>query len=120
MRTFLTVVTTILVAGAGEAHAANLAVIAQPPTILNLVVLIVSAVAAVVCFGIVGAVKGGQMQRAWQIFMFGFVLLALSQITMLLPVFEIVALPIWISPALMAGCLALLTYGVVEVKRVLA
>lgn len=120
MRTTFAVTTTILLAGTGEAHAANLAVIAQPPTILNLVVLIVSGVAAAVCFRIVSAVKGGQLAKAWQVFMIGFALLAASQVAMLLPTFEVAAVPIWLAPALMAVCLGLMAYGVFEVKRILA
>ena len=120
MRKGLAAAVLFTLLGVGNAHATNLAVISQPPTILNLVVLVIACVATLVCIQVSGAVKGGQLSRAWQMFMTGFGVLALSQIAMLLDTFEIVALPLWIAPLLMAVCLGLLAYGVFEAKRILA
>ena len=120
MRKGLAAVALFTLMGVGNAHAANLAVISQPPTILNLVVLVIACLATMVCVQISGAVKGGQLSRAWQMFMIGFGVLALSQVAMLLNTLEIIVLPLWIAPLLMAVCLGLLAYGVFEAKRILA
>jgi len=112
--------TFVLVIGFGNrAEAANLAVITSPPTILNLGTLLLALAAVVVGFQLLQAVRGGSLSRPWQIFIGGFAVLSLSQLSMLLQSFEIVSLPVWVTPALMILCAGIFFYGLFETKRVL-
>jgi hypothetical protein len=104
---------------AGEAQAANLAVIKSPPTILDLAVLLLTFAAIVVGYQLLGSLKGGYLSKCWQLFIGGFAVVALSQIAKLLQVFEIVSLPVWIAPLLLVGGVGVLFYGVFETKRIL-
>ena len=112
--------TVVLLAGLSEAtYAANLAVTAQPPTILNLLVFVAACVALFVSARVLGAVKGGHLSKSWQLFVVGFAILALCQVAVLLQVFEIIALPVWAAPALLVGSVGVLLYGLYEAKRIL-
>jgi hypothetical protein len=104
----------------GNAHAANLAVITSPPTILNLVIFLLACAGAVVGLQLLGVLKGGQLSKAWQIFVAGFAILALCQVSILLQTFEVLALPVWVSPALAVIWAGVFFYGVFETRRVLA
>ena len=105
---------------AGRAEAANLAVITQPPTILNLAVFLVAGAAVVICLQVWSVVKGGYLSRSWQLFGAGFALLLISQLSVLLQTFEIVVLPVWVTPTLLALMAALFCYGAFETRRVLS
>jgi len=105
---------------ATDANAANLAVITSPPTLLNLVILLLACAGIVLGLQLLGVLKGGYLSRAWQIFVAGFGVLALCQVTILLQTFEIVALPTWVSPALAVIWAGVFFYGVFETRRVLA
>jgi len=114
------VFTAVVCAGwAGEAQAANLAVIKSPPTILDLVVLLLAFAAVAVGYQLLGSLKGGYLSRSWQLFIGGFAVVALSQIAKLLHTFEIVVLPVWIAPMLLVCGVGVLFYGVFETKRIL-
>jgi hypothetical protein len=104
----------------GNAQAANFAVITAPPTILNLLVLGLGVAGIAIGFQVMKVLKGGFLSRAWQIFVAGFAVLVLAQVSVLLPTFEIVALPSWVSPGLTVLWVGTLFYGVFETKRVLA
>lgn len=105
---------------AADANAANLAVITSPPTLLNLVILLLACAGVIIGLQLLGVLKGGYLSRAWQIFVAGFGVLALCQVTILLQTFEIVALPAWVSPALAVIWAGVFFYGVFETRRVLA
>jgi len=114
------VFTAIVCAGwAGDAHAANLAVIKSPPTILDLVVLLLAFAAIAVGYQLLGSLKGGYLSKSWQFFIGGFGVLALSQVAKLLGTFEILTLPVWIAPMLLVCGVGVLFYGVFETKRIL-
>lgn len=104
----------------GSANAANLAVITNPPTILNLLVLLVAVGAMVVGFKLIDALRGGLLQKSWKMFMIGFGVLVLAQASYLLQTFEIVLWPIWVTPALMTIWSGLFFYAVFETRRVLS
>ncbi len=119
MRKNLFLTAVCIVALSGRAEAANLAVITSPPTILNTLILLLACAAVAVCIRIMAAVKGGYLSKAWQVFVIGFVVLAISQIASLLQTFEVVALPGWVTPALMVLWAGIFFYGVFETKRIL-
>lgn len=105
---------------AGDTYAVNLAVITSPPTLLNVVILILAFAGVIIGLQLLGLLKGGYLSRAWQIFVAGFGVLALCQITILLQTLEIVTLPAWVSPALAVVWAGVFFYAVFETRRVLA
>lgn len=104
---------------AGSVEAANLAVIKNPPTILNLAVLLLALAGVIIGLQLLGVLKGGFLSRAWQIFVAGFGILVLAQVAVLLQTFEIVTLPAWVAPSLMVLFAGVFFYGIFETKRVL-
>ena len=110
----------IILSQTGSANAANLAVITSPPTILNLIILFVAVAAMVVGFKLLDALRGGLLQKSWKMFMVGFGVLVLAQASALLQTFEILTLPIWVTPGLMMIWSGLFFYAVFETRRVLS
>ncbi len=102
-----------------DAHATNFAVITNPPTLLNLFVLLGACAAAIICIQVFGVLRGGYLGRSWQMFVGGFVLLALSQISMLVQSFEVLTVPGWVTPLLMLTMVATFFWGVFESRKVL-
>jgi predicted membrane channel-forming protein YqfA (hemolysin III family) len=116
-----TAVTLLLVVGlTGRTEAANLAVIASPPTLMNLVVLGLAVAAIVIGIPLLRVIKGGYLCRPWQLFIAGFGVLALAQFLGLLRTLEIAAIPMWLTAALMAVSVGAFFYGVFETKKVLS
>jgi hypothetical protein len=109
-----------IVGSASQAQAANLAVITSPPTFLCAFALLVACAGLAFCLQVLSLVKGGLFSRIWQVFVLGFVLLALSQTAVLLGNFEILTLPAYVVPALMLLMAGLFTYGIMEAKRILS
>ncbi len=103
----------------GQAMAANLAVITTPPTMLKFVVFGVAIGCLVVSFRVLNVLKGGLLSRSWQVFMFGFALLAAGQLASLLGDFEIVNMPSFVAPALWVAMSGLFLYGIFEAKKIL-
>ena len=120
MRKYAVICGLILLGNAGSAEAANLAVITNPPTALSAVVFLVACAGLAFGFQVLSLVKGGLFSRIWQMFIGGFLLLALSQAAILLEQFEILVLPGFVVPALLLGMAAVFSYGIVEAKRVLS
>ena len=106
-------------APASEAHAANLAVITSPPTLLNIVVLAGAVVCTLGAYRVIGLVRGGLLSRSWQFLAGGFAVLALAQLLSLIGALELVALPAFVVPTLLAVMAGLIAYGVYEVARTL-
>ena len=108
-----------LLFSAGNAHAANFAVITSPPTLLSLIVFL----GAVACLWgglkVISLVKGGFLQRSWQIFLGSFIVLSLSQLLNLLHDFEIIAVPQYVVPALLTVTTGLFFYAIFETKKTL-
>jgi hypothetical protein len=109
-----------IIALSGNAHAANLAVITSPPTIMNLVVMLLGVAGVVIGIQLLSSLRGGMMVKAWQIFVAGFGVLVLGQLSILLQTFEIASLPGWVSPGLMVLWAGTFFYGAFEAKRILS
>ncbi len=115
----LLLLTVILASSAIEAHAANFAVITSPPTMVNLLVLIIAGISLGGSFKVLALVRGGQLSKSWQLFTAGFAVLALSQIANALDTFEIMAVPEYLVPTCIAIMGALFLYGVILTTRTL-
>lgn len=109
----------MVLASAARADAANLAVITNPPTIVNLLVF----VGAVACAGgaikVFGLVRGGRLSKSWQLFIVGFILLAVSEIILLCQTVEVLTLPEFVVPTLLAAMAVVFLFGILEVKKTL-
>ena len=108
------------VTGTGQAWAANFAVITSPPTLLNFFILLVAVGCLVGSFKVLSLVRGGKLFKSWQIFMLGFVVLALCQLAILLKDFEIFGIPGVVIPALLFLMSGLFLYGIFETGRTLS
>jgi hypothetical protein len=120
MKRYTAVPAGLLLLLSPSAHAANLAVITQPPTIFNLVVLVVAVVGIVGAFRVADLVRGGLLFKSWQLFIVGFLVLALAQIAALVHSFAIVSLPTFVVPLLLVVMVGLFAYGVFEARRTLS
>lgn len=102
-----------------NAYAANFAVITSPPTILSILIFVVSLGCLFGVVRILSLVKGGYLSKSWQLFMSSFIILALSQFVNLLNVFEILAVPSFMVPALLVITTGLFLFAIFETKRTL-
>jgi hypothetical protein len=109
---------SILIAS-DQVFAANIGVITSPPTLLNLVVLGVAIGCLVGSFKLLDVLKGGLLFKSWQIFMFGFAVLAINQLASLLSDLEILGLPDFVGPALWVVASGLFLYGIFQTKKTL-
>ena len=103
----------------GNAHAANFAVITQPPTLLSLIVLIAGVGCLFGSVKILSLVRGGLLFKSWQIFLTAFIVLSISQLANLVNNFEIFILPSFVVPALLVLTFGLFLLGVFETKKTL-
>lgn len=110
----------LAVAPLSSAHAANLAVIATPPALFNLLVLAGAVVCTTSAFKVWTLIRGGRLSKCWQWFMGGFACLALAEIILLFRMFELVTLPEFVAPLLLLAMAGLFLYGVLEIKRTLS
>ena len=99
--------------------ATNFAVITSPPTILNIVIFLVALGCLFGTVKIMNLIKGGQLFKSWQFFMIAFIVLAVCQTAILLKDFEILAMPVYVVPALVFLTFGLFLYGVWETKKTL-
>lgn len=104
---------------ADTSHAANLAVIATPPGLLGVIVVGAAVFGAVGAAQVMNLTRGGSMNRAWQLFLAGFVFMALAQLANLLNSIEIMSIPDYVQPAFWLLCLGCFGYGVFWVRRTL-
>jgi hypothetical protein len=110
-----------LVAGSlGAQDTAAPVALAIPPLPFTLLILAAACACAVFCIQVFMVVRGGQLSRAWLIFGGGFVILALSQIAVLLSGFGVLSLNRFIVPGLLVVMTGLFFYGLYETKRVLS
>lgn len=119
MKKILSISFVCVLFGGGQATAANIAVITSPPTMLKFVVFGVVIGCLVASVKLMAVLKGGLLFKSWQIFMFAFAVLGLSQLAALLKDFEIFALPEFVGPALWALVCGLFLYGIFEAKKIL-
>ena len=111
------VISTVL---GSSAHAANLAVIANPPTMFNVFVLIIAGACLVGSFQVLGQVKGGYLGRSWQMFFFGFILLAVSQLASIATAMELFILPELFTPLMLLLMAGLFAFGVFSARKTLS
>lgn len=110
----------IILAVTANANAANFAIITSPPTLLSVVVLLIAVGCLVVSFKVMDLVRGGALFKGWQIFMLGFICLAISQIFVLLRDLEMLVLPAYVVPGVLALSIILFLFGVIETKKSLS
>jgi len=120
MKTKIVTSMLLVLACTSEAHAANFAVATSPPTLLNILILLFAGACLAVCLQLVSLVKGGLFSKIWHLFTVGFALLLLSQLASLLNVFEILLVPSFVVPALLAAMTGAFLFGAFEAKRVLS
>ena len=109
----------LLLLSSTNVHAANFAVITQPPTMLSAVLFFVSIGCLVGSVKILSLVRGGLLFKSWQIFLSAFVVLVISQIANLVNDFEIFIIPSFAVPALLLLAIGLFLFGVFETKKTL-
>ncbi len=110
----------LFLAAAGNANAANFAVITSPPTLLNVIIFIVAVACLAGTAKILNLVRGGQLSKSWQLFLAGFGVFALCELVVLADYFEIFTLPSFVVPAGFAVMGMLFLFGIIEIKRVLS
>lgn len=119
-----TIMSALLLAGAlvpfSRAEAANIAAIINPPTFLNLLVLVGAVVCTAGAVQVFSLVRGGRLSRCWQWFIGGFAVLALAEIILLCGLFELLTLLEFVVPTLLLVMAGLFLYGVREIKRTLS
>ncbi|MDH4158481.1 MAG: hypothetical protein OEW00_14525 [candidate division Zixibacteria bacterium] len=119
MKKSFTLLGLLVVFSSGNVHAANIAVIASPPNLLNLAVLLIAVFGIVASFKVLALVRGGVFSRSWQLFVAAFGVLALAQLAFLINTIEMLLLPTVVVPALVVVATGLFLYGIWEAKRVL-
>ncbi len=110
-------VTTLL---AANAHADEVAVIANPPTFFTIIIFAAACACIAVCFQVLMLVRGGQLSRSWQFFLAGFCVLAVSQLGLILHNFGVITMPGWLVPTMMVAMAGVFFYGLYETKRMLS
>ena len=103
-----------------SAHAANLAMIASPPTMFSFFVLVIAGFCLFVSFQVWNQVKGGLLSRSWQMFLLGFVLLAVSQLFNVLTSIELMAPPGYVVPGLLTLMAGAFLYGAYNTRKTLS
>jgi len=119
MRKIFGITVLSVLALSSQAMAANVAVITSPPTMLKLVVFGVVIGCIVGSWKLLSVLKGGLLFKSWQVFLFGFGVLAISQLIALLNDLEILSLPDFVAPALWAVVAGLFLFGIFEAKKTL-
>ena len=120
MKKSLFIAILISAAMGSDVQAANLAVIASPPTMFNLFVLIVAGACLFGSFQVMGQVKGGYLSRSWQMFFLGFVLLAISQLASIASAMEFFSLPELFTPLMLLLMSGLFAFGVFSARNTLS
>jgi len=119
MKKILGLSAVCVLAASGDVWAANFAVIVNPPTLLKFVVLGVAIGCLVGSVKLLSVLKGGLLFKGWQLFVFGFAVLAICQLAGLLSDFEIFDLPEYVAPSLTVVVSGLFLYGILQTKRTL-
>jgi hypothetical protein len=104
----------------GQASAANVAMITSPPTMFSFFVLVISGFCLFGSFQVWNQVKGGMLSRSWQMFLLGFLLLAISQLLNVLTAMEMIVIPGYITPGLLTLMSGAFLYGIFTARRTLS
>lgn len=115
----LPLVAMLFLLGNSRAEAANLAVITNPPTMMNILILGFGIACVGGAFRVYTLVRGGQLSKSWQLFLGGFAVLVLAQLLMIFSAMEIVSLPSFVIPACFVLMAGLFLWGILETKRTL-
>ena len=120
MKTYILTLMVFLVAGSGMAQANPPIAMALAQPLLMTILLLAAAVGCVVfCVQVFTLVRGGQLSKSWLVFAAGFLLLATSQVVVLLSGFGMIIHNNWIVPGLLAAMAGLFLWGLFETKRTL-
>ncbi|HUV31187.1 MAG TPA: hypothetical protein VMY05_08885 [Acidobacteriota bacterium] len=119
MKSRIIVALALTLVSFGSAEAANVAVIASPPGLLSVVVLVFACACVVVGLQVRSIVRGGMLARSWQLLVTGFALLALVQLVRLLHDMEVLALPVWVVPGLLLLMTGVFFYGLFAARQTL-
>ena len=103
-----------------SAHAANIGMITSPPTMFSFFVLVIAGFCLFGSFQVWNQVKGGLLSRSWQMFLLGFVLLAVSQLQNVLSSMEFIGLPGYVVPGLLTLMAGVFLYGVYNARKTLS
>jgi hypothetical protein len=114
---FLTV--SIMLIGS-NANAANLAMIASTPTMLDFLILICGIGCVLGVMKVISLVRGGQFSRSWQYLLGGFSALIVIQLLRIFNAIEIIMLPVFVIPTCFLLMMGLFLYGIYEAKRILS
>jgi hypothetical protein len=121
MKTRLLTLITFLLGGSVSAQDAPTVALAPAQPLLMTILLLAAAVGCVVfCVQVFTLVRGGQLSKSWLYFAGGFMLLAISQLVVLLSGFGVMVNNPWFVPGLMAGMTGLFIWGLLETKRTLS
>ena len=110
----------LVVMAAGRSEAANIAAIVAPPNLFNIVILVVAVFCVIASVKVLMLVRGGQLARPVQIFAGAFAALVFCQLLTLLRVTEVVVVPAFVPPLMLAATAGLFLYGLLHVRRVLS
>jgi hypothetical protein len=103
-----------------SAQPAPAVAVTTPPALLTSLIFLCACACVAFCFQVYGLVRGGQFSRSWVLFLVGFVVLAISQLGLLLDGFGVITLNRYIVPGLLVTMSGLFVYGLLETKRVLS
>ena len=107
------------VASMAQDGSVPVAVSNTPPLLLTLIVLGCACACVAFCIQVLSLVRGGQLSRSWILFTAGFVVLALSQVVVVLNGFGVIPNVRYLFPSLMILMSGLFVYGLYDTKRVL-
>ena len=93
------------------------AVAVAPPLVLTLLIFGSACACVFVCIQVFGLLRGGQLSKSWLVFTGAFLLLALTQLIMLLNGFGVLEYSRYLVPLLSAAMAGLFFYGLYETKR---
>jgi hypothetical protein len=120
MKTYILTLVLLLIAGSAMAQANTPVAMAPSQPLLMTILLLAAAVGCIVfCVQVFTVVRGGQLSRSWLVFAGGFLLLASSQVLVLLTGFGVIVNNTWVVPGLLAAMTGLFLWGLYETKRVL-
>lgn len=120
MKTLFFSLMLTLAAGAAMAQATPPVAMAPAQPLLMTIVLLVAALGCIVfCVQVFTVVRGGQLSKSWLVFGGGFLLLAISQVIVLLSGFGVIVNNSWIVPCILAAMTGLFMWGLYETKRIL-
>ena len=120
MKKYTALAAVVLACTHSSAEAANFAVVAAAPNLMSLAVMIIAIAGIVMSLKAMSIVKGGLLSKGFQIITGGFLVLALSQIALLVNEASVMALPTIVVPALLAATAGLFCYGIFETGRSLS